>query len=196
MTILRIPTDIIVYLALGSSLVTKMLMPHSRGKRFFLRIASKAHPDKLSGIPDKENVTKTKGKYKWAHNAYQKCQRAYEIMGGVEDDGTYLKRVNYDKDGGSLRMYFYGQVEDIYDCTIRERANVVQDILNRDAIYATQSNNINKSTNTSILAPISKAWRIMPGIQQDNRTSLIFCSAFEAGYSTTNSALEIRHLIF
>ena len=189
MTILRIPTDIIVYLALGSSLVTKMLMPHSRGKRFFLRIASKAHPDKISGIPDKENVTKTKGKYKWAHNAYQKCQRAYEIMGGVEDDGTYLKRVNYDKDGGSLRMYFYGQVEDIYDCTIREREKVVQDRLKRDAIFATRSNNIKNITNTSILARISNAWRITLVIQQDNHTRLTVCSSFEDGYSTTDVAL-------
>ena len=93
-------------------------------------------------------------------------------------------------------MYFYEQVEDIYDCNIRERANVVQYRLKRDAIYATRSNNINKSTNTSILALTSNAWRITPGIQQDKITRLIFCSAFESGYSTKNIALEISHLGF
>ena len=60
-----------------------------------LRIASKYHPDKLSGIPDKENVAKLKEKYEWVHNAYQKYQQVYKILGDVEDYGTYLKCVNY-----------------------------------------------------------------------------------------------------
>ena len=57
----------------------------------------KSHPENLRGNPDKENFTKLKEKYEWAHNAYKKCQRAYEILGDVKDDGTYMKRVNYKK---------------------------------------------------------------------------------------------------
>ena len=127
---------------------------------------------------------------------YQKCQWAYEILGGVEYYSTYLKRVNYNKEGGALRRYFSKQVEDIYDCTIRERANFFQDRLNRNAIYVTWSNNIKKSANNSILACISKSWEITPGIQQENRTRLLVCSAFESGYSTKYIVLDIRHFIF
>ena len=75
----------------------------NRDKKKILRMERKAHPDKLSGTPNKENVAKLKEKHKWAHNAYQKCQQAYEIMGDVEDDGSYMKRVNYDKYGEALR---------------------------------------------------------------------------------------------
>ena len=73
---------------------------------------------------------------------------------------------------------------------------MVQDRFRRDAIYATRSNNINNSANNSILARISKAWRIMPVIQQDNHTCLLVCSAFGAGYRTTEIALEILHFRF
>ena len=47
--------------------------------------------------------------------------------------------------------YFSKQVEDIYDCTIRERSKVVHYRLKSDAIYVTRSINIKKSANTSIL---------------------------------------------
>ena len=77
-----------------------------REKNNFLRIARKAHSDKLSGTPDKESFAKLKKKYEWAYNAYQKFQWAYEILGDVDDDGTYLKRVNYDKKGEALSKYF------------------------------------------------------------------------------------------
>ena len=54
-----------------------------RANWIFKRIARKSCLDKLSGIPDKQNVEKLKEKYEWAHNAYKKCQRAYEILGDV-----------------------------------------------------------------------------------------------------------------
>ena len=73
---------------------------------------------------------------------------------------------------------------------------MVQYIFKSDVIYATRSNNIKKSSNTSILARISEAWMITPEIQQENHTRLLFCSAFESGYSTTDIALEIRHFRF
>ena len=114
----------------------------------------------------------------------------------MEDDGTYLKHVNYDKEGGALMNYFPEQVEDIYDCTIRERVKVFQYILKRDSICVMQSNNIKKRANNSILASISKACRITPGIQQDNLTHLLLCRSFETGYSTTDIALEICYFSF
>ena len=125
-----------------------------------------------------------------------KCQRAYDILGDVEDDGTYIKRLNYQKNGGALRKYFSEKVEDIYDFTIRERVKVVQDRLQRGAIYVTQSKNIKKINNTSILVHISKAWGTTLGVHQYNRTCLIFCSSFEAGYITTYILLEIRNFSF
>ena len=71
-------------------------------------------------------------------------------------DGTYLKPMNYKKEGegGVLRNYFSEQVEYIYDCTIRERTKTVQDILKRDSIYVKGSKNIKKRSNTSILTRI------------------------------------------
>ena len=95
-----------------------------------------------------------------------------------------------------MRKYFPEKVEYIYDCTIRKRVKMVQDRLKRDAIYATPSNNIKKSSNNSILALISKACRITPVIQQYNCTRLLVCSTFESGYSTIDIVMEICHFIF
>ena len=78
---------------------------------------------------------------------------------------------------------------DVYNVDLSRRAKYIKQMLKRDNIYKTRSENIVLHTTMPILTRLSKKWAKTG--QQSNRVCLLVCNAFKAGYNNVEIALEI-----
>ena len=105
--------------------------------------------------PWKTNDDKLHQKFKNSQSKYQKSERDHKGLGVADCNGTYYKRVEYDK-----------SIE--YNFLVKERAKVVHERLQRDEIYVKLVKSMENNAEAAILSNISKKCKTDNGKHQAN----------------------------
>ena len=77
---------------------------------------------------------------------------------------------------------------------MKQRANDIKTMLERDMIYKKRATNLEISSKMPIPMQISKRWAKRD--QHTNKTRVLLCCAFENAYANDELALEIRRFTF
>jgi len=185
-----------------------------RQRKKYRIIALKCHPDKTADVNRHE-------KFQRADMRWNRVQRSFGVLGAADDSGCYALRVSYDREGErrrdvmevvraisfyfcyidfksplKLHLFYFviKAMNAVYNVDTSQRASDIKEMLKRDSIYKKRSSNITTQASMPILTKIAKRW--MKNGQQHNHTRLLLCNAFDAQYSNSEIALQIRRYAF